>query len=72
MNETRKKDVNLELDHETKGSNIQLVTSERKTNKLCSEGSWTYDFLYAIKILELLMSLVILYKFHIDTVKFQK
>lgn len=39
MNETRKKDVNLELDHETKGSNIQLVTSERKTNKLCSEGS---------------------------------
>ena len=39
MSKTRKKDVNLELDHETKGWTIQLVTSERETNKLCPEGS---------------------------------
>ena len=39
MKETKKKDVNLDLDHETKGLNIQLVTSERETNKLCPEGS---------------------------------
>ena len=41
MSKTRKKDVNLELDHdhERKGWTIQLVTSERGTNKLCPEGS---------------------------------
>ena len=39
MSKTRKKDVNLELDHETKGWTIQLVTNERETNKLCPEGS---------------------------------
>ena len=39
MSETKKKDVNLELDHETKGWNIHLVTSERETNKLCPKGS---------------------------------
>ena len=41
MSKTRKKDVNLELDHdhERKGWTIQLVTSERETNKLCPEGS---------------------------------
>lgn len=50
MSKTRKKDVNLELDHETKGWTIQLVTSERQTNKLCPKGTWTYDFLCTIKI----------------------